>query len=70
MAELIIETSNQKVFNLLSEMAEQLGATIIKQPSVIKQSKTPNAETIKAIEAARKGQTKPITNFKSFFDSI
>ena len=31
---------------------------------------TPNAETIKAIEDARKGKTKRITNFKTFFDSI
>lgn len=31
---------------------------------------TPNAETIKAIEDARKGKTKRITNFKPFFDSI
>ncbi len=31
---------------------------------------TPNAETMKAIEDARKRKTRLITNFKKFFDSI
>lgn len=36
----------------------------------VKIEKTPNKDTIKAIEEAKSGKTKPIKDFNSFFESI
>lgn len=73
-AALVIETSNQKVLKLISELAKQLGATITikKAEKTIncKLDHTPNAETIKAINATKAGKVKKITDLDAFFEAL
>lgn len=74
MAALVIETSNQKVLKLISELAKQLGATTTIKKSEkstdCKLDHIPNAETIKAIKAAKTCKVKKMADLDAFFSSL
>ncbi|MFT4060638.1 MAG: hypothetical protein QM652_13975 [Legionella sp.] len=73
MTTLTIHIPDKKT-SLVKQLLKELDVTI--EPVVTKKNNhsslphLPNSETVKAIEDARKGKTKQITDFKAFFGSI
>lgn len=71
MQKLTIHIPDDKA-SFIRHLLKELDVTIEHVPSTKSKiaSHIPNSETSKAIAEAKKGKTKKITNFKSFFDSI
>ena len=70
MTTLTIQVPDKKA-NLIKQLLKELDVKIVTPTNEgCDLDHTPNAETIKAIEDARKGKTKRITDLKAFFDSI
>ena len=68
MATITIEIAD-KGKNLFEQLAKRLNAKIIKSDSNVS-GKKPNAITVKAIEDARNGKTKKITDIDEFFTNL
>lgn len=68
MATITIEIAD-KDKSLFEQLAKRLNAKIIKSDSNVS-TKKPNAVTIKAIEDARNGKTKEITDIDEFFANL
>lgn len=63
-----IEIPDKKT-TLVKQLLKELGVTVKIEKVAVSKNK-PNAETQKAIEAARAGKTKKIKNLDSFFKSL
>lgn len=68
MATITIEIAD-KDKSLFEQLAKRLNAKIIKSDSNVS-TKKPNAVTIKAIEDARNGKTKKISDIDEFFANL
>jgi len=70
MATITIEIAD-KDRSLFEQLAKRLNAKIIKSDSIGNVgAKKPNAVTVKAIEDARNGKTKKITDIDEFFANL
>ncbi|MFT4092357.1 MAG: hypothetical protein QM640_01865 [Niabella sp.] len=74
MTTLTIHIPDKKA-DLIKQLLKELDVTIEQPVATKKNNKIPsrhlpNSETLKAVEEARKGKTKQITDFKAFFGSI
>ena len=75
MTALVIKTCDKKVLKLLSEMAKQLGATVVvktekEQKKSTPKTRTPNADTIDAMNELRTGGGKLFNSAEELFASI
>ena len=75
MTALVIKTSDKKVLKLLSEMAKQLGATVVvntekEQEKTALKTRIPNAETVDAMNELKMGGGKSFNSAEELFASI
>lgn len=75
MKALVIKSSDKKVLKLLSEMAKQLGATVVmktekEQEKSGPKTRKPNADTIDAMNELRTGGGKIFNSAEELFTSI
>lgn len=56
--------------DFIKKLLKELDVKVETKEDSEKANRTPNAETIKAIEEARNGKTTRITDFKAFFEKI
>ncbi len=56
--------------DFIKQLLKELDVKVETKKESKKAERKPNAETIKAMEDAKRGKTMPITNIKAFFESI
>lgn len=69
MTTLTIHVPDSKA-DFIKKLLKELDVKVEVKKETKKTDRTPNAETIKAIEDVKKGKTVPITDIRAFFESI
>lgn len=70
METLIMHPKNKEQLTALKAFAKAMKVDFETGKDICEFDHIPNVETVKAIEAARNGKTKKITDIKAFLDSI